>query len=113
MELNSNVLATDDNLLREREQRAVFDKPVDKLPSSVSGWNSDISTKKPINAGAVDTYKAKQNQLGSSVLPQNDYSSYAPIQKSNIDMNQLGHRGDPRNPMKPKTDVNINQPSTW
>ena len=47
-----------------------------------------------MNAGNVDTYKAKQNQLGSSVLPANDYSNYAPIQKPNIDMNNFGHRPD-------------------
>ncbi len=60
-ELNSNVLATDESLLKEREQRAQFEKPSEKLPSSTSGWNSDVSTRKPLNAGNVDTYKAKQN----------------------------------------------------
>ena len=44
-ELQSNVLATDESILREREQRTTWE-PAEKLPSSTSGWNSDISTKK-------------------------------------------------------------------
>ena len=58
--------------------------------ASNAGWNSQNGMSKPINAGKVDAYRLRQNQLGSSVLEQTDYSHFAPMQKKQVDMNNFG-----------------------
>jgi len=60
------------------------------------GSNADWKTEgraKPNNTGStnVDTFRQRQNQLGSSVLPQTDHQAYAPLNKKAIDMDNFGH----------------------
>ena len=49
-----------------------------------------------MNKGGVDTFKQKQKQMGSNVFEQTDYSDFAPLQKSKVDMNNIYAKPDPR-----------------
>ena len=66
---------------------------------------------KPSNAGTVDPYGLKKKELQSQTLPQTDYSSFAPIKKSKVDLNNLDHVQDARNPVKPRTDLQEEKPT--
>ena len=39
-------------------------------------------------------------------MEQTDYTSYAPLGKKQVDMNNYGHKEEERNPQKPHTDLN-------
>ena len=62
--------------------------------ASNASWNSQNGYQKPINAGKIDAYRMKQNQLTSGVLEQTDYSNYAPLSKNKVDMNNLYAKPD-------------------
>jgi hypothetical protein len=68
---------------------------------SNASWNAQAGFSKPANAGKIDAYQMRKNQLTSNVLEQTDYSQYAPMTKKAIDMNNLGHKTD-----KPMTTPN-------
>ena len=55
--------------------------------ASNAGWAN--SSTKVINAGKVDAYTMRKNQLTSNVLEQTDYSGMAPMTKKTIDMNNI------------------------
>lgn len=61
---------------------------------SNASWNAQAGFSKPANAGKIDAYQMKKNQLTSNVLEQTDYSQFAPMTKNRIDMDNLGHKKD-------------------
>ena len=56
----------------------------DKISSS-QNWNSVAASRKPNNKGSVNAYKMRQNELGSQIFEQTDYSSYQPLNKKKFD----------------------------
>ncbi|MEC8142305.1 MAG: hypothetical protein VX071_02305, partial [Candidatus Thermoplasmatota archaeon] len=94
-QLQSNVLThADDDMRAARD--AAWDNtnaPREAMGSNAS-WNAQAGFSKPVNAGKVDAYQMKKNQLTSNVLEQTDYSQYAPMTKKAVDMNNYNHRPD-------------------
>lgn len=97
-QLQSNILThADDDLRAQRDSG--FDMSGQSrgdIGSAQGGWAAQSNLAKAKNKGGIDTYKQKQNQLGSSVLAQTDYSDFAPLQRSKIDMNNIYAKGDQR-----------------
>jgi len=60
---------------------------------SNADWKTEAGRQKPNNAGStnVDTFRQRQKQLGSSVLPQTDQQAHAPLNKKAMDMDNYGH----------------------
>ena len=59
--------------------------------ASNANWAAQTGYQKPLNAGAVDAYRMRQNQLASGVLEQTDYSQHAPLMKKQRDPDQQGY----------------------
>lgn len=55
-----------------------------RIASSAS-WFSTAATKPSTNKGNINPYKLRQNELGSNVFEQTDYSSHQPLSKRNYD----------------------------
>lgn len=92
--LQSNVLTHEDPTLRE-ERTAQYDAQKTRISqASNAGWNAQTGYQKPINAGKVDAYRMRQNQLHSEVLEQTDYSNYAPLGRKQVDMNNMYSKPD-------------------
>jgi len=62
--------------------------------------------KKTGNQGGVDAYRQRQNQLGSNVLEQTDYSQYEPMSKKTINTNDILKQREKADGAKPVTDIN-------
>jgi hypothetical protein len=63
--------------------------------------------KRTTNQGGVDAYRQKQNQLGSNVLEQTDYSAYEPMSKKTFNTNDFNRVEVKTSPRKPVTDINF------
>lgn len=88
-ELQSNILTHQDSKVRE-ERNAQFHNDGKRLGmASNSAWNAQGGFSHPVNAGKVDPYRMKQNQLHSGVLEQTDYSGFEPMRKKQLDMNNI------------------------
>ena len=94
-QLQSNVLTHADDDMRAARDAAWDNSTAPRLAmGSNASWNAQAGFSKPANAGKIDAYQMRKNQLTSNVLEQTDYSQYAPMTKKAIDMNNLGHKGD-------------------
>lgn len=79
--LQSQVLTHQDDDVRY-QRKGNYEKEGSRLQSaSNAGWNAQTGYAKPVNSGKVDPYRRRQNELGSQVLEQTDYSQYAPLGK--------------------------------
>ena len=86
-ELQSSVLTHQDSEVREQRKGTYSQGGARQLAASNAGWNAATNFAKPVNTSTkVDAYKMRQNQLGSNVLEQTDYSKYAPEKKKPIDL---------------------------
>lgn len=102
-QLVSNVFGLDDE---ETIAKKAQWNPSEKLVSNVTGWSSQDNMKKTTNAGGVDAYRQKQNQLLSNVLEQTDYSAFEPMSKKQINTNDFNKVPEKMTPKKPITDIN-------
>jgi len=94
-QLQSNVLTHADDDLRGARDAAWDNSTAPRLAmGSNASWNAQAGFSKPANAGKVDAYQMRKNQLSSNVLEQTDYSQFAPMTKKAVDMNNLGHKPD-------------------
>uniref|UniRef100_A0A7S3IEP1 Uncharacterized protein n=1 Tax=Strombidium inclinatum TaxID=197538 RepID=A0A7S3IEP1_9SPIT len=87
--LQSSVLTHEDKDLREERTKQYGMDPQRLNMASNASWNCQNGYQKPVNAGKIDAYKMKQNQLNSQVLEQTDYAHYAPLGKKAVDMNNI------------------------
>ena len=61
---------------------------------SAADWKTEAGMQKPMNAGSnhTDTFRQRQKQLASSVLPQSDQFAHMPISKKAVDIDNAGHQ---------------------
>ena len=96
-QLQSNVLThADDDFRKERDAGFNTENCARIASGTNAGWSAQTGLQKPINAGKVDAYRLRQNQLNSQVLEQTDYTHFAPMQKKQIDMDNFHHQTDKR-----------------
>lgn len=94
-QLQSNVLTHADDDMRAARDAAWDNSTAPRLAmGSNASWNAQAGFSKPANAGKVDAYQMRKNQLTSNVLEQTDYSQFTPMTKKAVDMNNLGHKPD-------------------
>ena len=87
--LQSSILTHEDENVKG-SRKGNYSQGGSRLASaSNAGWNASTSYSKPVNAGKIDPYKMKQNQLASNAFEQTDYSQFAPINKKKIDMDNI------------------------
>lgn len=73
-QLQSSVLTHEDESIRE-SRKGNYEKGGARITSASNvGWSSQSGYAKPVNVGKVDAYQRRQNELGSQVLEQTDYS---------------------------------------
>lgn len=105
-QLQSNVLTHADDDVRAARDAAWDNSTAPRIAmGSNASWNAQAGFSKPANAGKVDAYQMRKNQLTSNVLEQTDYSQFAPMTKKSIDMNNLRHRGTDQLPGSPNKKV--------
>lgn len=77
------MLTHQDESIREARKGAYTTQGGQRLQAASNvGWNSATNYAKPANnVTKVDAYKKRQEQLGSKVLEQTDYSHLAPATK--------------------------------
>lgn len=106
-QLQSNVLTHADDSTRAARDAAWDNTNAPRLAmGSNASWNAQAGFSKPTNAGKIDAYQMRKNQLTSNVLEQTDYSQFAPMTKNKIDMNNLNHKGTDKLPGSPNKKVN-------
>ena len=68
-QMQSNVLTHEDDALREERNLGFDFAPENKMQAAASNasWSAQTGLQKPINAGAIDPYKMRQNQLSSNL----------------------------------------------
>jgi len=83
------VLTHEDDELREKRLND-WNKEEKRINmASNASWSTQNGFQKPINAGKVDPYRKKQNELNSNVFEQTDYSHLAPMTKKKIDFDNI------------------------
>jgi hypothetical protein len=106
-QLQSNVLTHADDDMRATRDAAWDNTNAPRIAmGSNASWNAQAGFSKPANAGKIDAYQMKKNQLTSNVLEQTDYSQYTPMTKKSIDMNNFNHKGTDKPPGSPNKKIN-------
>lgn len=92
------MLTHDDEDMRNERTNAYNFSRDNKIGGTASNanWSAQTGYQKPINAGGVDAYRMRQNQLNSNVLDQTDHSQYAPMQKKQADADDAGWTAPPK-----------------